>query len=509
MASSKILKNSLFLYVRMFFLLGITLYSTRILLIGLGVENYGIYNLVWGLVTMMGFLNGSIASASQRYLSYDLGTNQLEKLRKTFSTTIHIQCLLTVVMILIAETIGIWYINNKMYFPENTQFSINYVFQLAIISLLFNMLQIPYMSLVIAREKMSFYSFITVCDGILKLIAAVMLTYLQENLLIIYSCLICLISACTFIGYFTYCRNSFSESKLIKINDSAYLKEILAFSGWNLFGNIAAIARNQGVNVLLNIFFGIAINAAYSLTMLVQSAVNMFVNSFQMAINPQIIKQYASNNKAKSIEYMYFSTKISFFLISLVIFPLLLHTEYILQLWLHNIPSYTLQFVQICLITILIDTLASPLMIMFQATGKIKWYQIIVGSLIFLTLPITYILFESNIIEDIDPNTPFYVILIISILSYMVRLYMLKRHINLQIVDYIKQVLIRVAFLTLILITSNLLLNLNEYQFHSIYEFFYLVCLELILILFSTLIFGLNKQEKMHLINLITIKLKH
>lgn len=502
--SKTIVKNALFLYMRMFLILGVSLYTSRVVLQQLGVSDYGIYSLVGGIVAMLGFFNAAMSSATQRYLSFDIGKNDVVKLKKTFSITLTIHLLIAILALVFAETIGLWYINYQMVFPENRLFSVNVVYQFTVLTFLLNIIQVPYNALVIARERMSVYAYVSILEAILKL-TIVFLLVIGEDKLIWYSILTFIVAFIIRIIYQIYCRKKFEESRYRFEYDKKYMIELLSYSGWNLFGNFASVARGQGVNIILNLFFGTVVNAAYGISVQVQSAVQMFVNNFQIAVNPSLIKSYAQNNLNKSIRLMVQASKFSFFLSLILILPIILEVERIVSFWLGNsVPKHALMFIQLCLVSVLIDSISGPLMTMVQATGKIRNYQIVVGTLVFLNLPLAYL--GLRILEN--PNFVFYVLIFISIISLIARIYFVNKILELKfsffLCEVIKPIIIVVSFVILVI------LLLKKYLFSTElndYKFIFSIIYYLVVIIFGVLVFGITKNEKTQLLALMKTKI--
>lgn len=496
--SSRIVKNSLFLYIRMLFITILTLFTSRVMLKQLGVEDYGIYNIVGGIVTMLGFFNSSMSVATQRYMSYDIGRSDFKKLNKTFNSSLLIYIFIGLLIVVLLETVGLWYVNNRLVFPLEKTFSVNVVYQFSIFTFLVNLTQLPYNALILAREKMQIYTYVSFLDTILKLLVLYLL-FLGENKLILYSGLIFASTAIVQIIYHAYCHKRFEETKIYFIRDKEYLKELLAFSGWNLFGNIASVARNQGINLVLNTFFGVLLNAAYAIAIQVQNAVGSFVANFQKAMNPQIIKSYANGQNKEALKLMSAGAKYSYFLMLLFAVPLLIHTEFVLNLWLTKVPDYTVIFVRLAIVFSMIEAVSGPLMTMVQATGKIKWYQTIIGGLIFLNLPISYFLMKSNNM----PETFYYVMISIGVISLVIRLFFLKKMIGLKISEFILNTILPIMTVSLSILFfeylfGNQILITNSWTalaFNIVIEI--LVCISLILIL------GLNTDEKRMLLQVV------
>lgn len=504
MSSQKtIVRNAMFLYIRMFLIMGITLYTSRVVLEELGISDYGIYNLVAGFIVMLGFFNSAMSSATQRYLSFDIGRGDFNQLKKTFSSTLTIHIGIAVLGLLLAETIGLWYINNKMVFPHNRFFAVNVVYQFSVLTFLLNIIQVPYNALIVARERMNMYAYVSVLEAVLKLIIVFLLVYFESDKLITYSILTFIVAFVIRLTYQIYCRREFVESKYKFQYDKQYYKELISYSGWNLFGNIAAVAKGQGVNIILNLFFGTVVNAAYGITNQVVGAINLFVTNLQLAFNPQIVKSFSQGNLEKSHYLILQGSKFCFYLLLIIVTPILLNTSYILNLWLKNPPDGTVLFVQIVLINVLIDCLSGSLMTGAQATGRIKWYQILVGTLVFLNLPISYIILKLGY----EPYYVFIVSTVISLISLQFRLFFLRKVMAFDMKKYyfivISKVLILsgiafgIVFFGINYLPSNV--NFLSFVLQSVVTIGMLVCF--------TILIGLNKREKSLLKDLIKNKI--
>ncbi|MFV0165367.1 MATE family efflux transporter [Empedobacter falsenii] len=505
MSSHKtIAKNTMFLYVRMFLIMGITLYTSRIVLEELGVSDYGIYNLVGGIVAMMGFFNGAMSSATQRYLAHDIGKGDFQQLQKTFSATLTVHFGIAILGLIIAETLGLWYVNYKMVFPIEKSYAVNVVYQFSILTFLLSIIQVPYNALIIARERMKVYAYMSILEAVLKLGTVFTLMLISTNKLIYYAGLTFVVSFIIRMLYQVYCRKQFKESKYHFVYDRLYFMELISYSGWSLFGNVASVAKGQGINLVLNLFFGTVVNAAYAITNQIVSAVNLFATNLQMAFNPQIIKNYSQGNLVQTQNLIFQGSKISFFLLLILIMPILLNTEYILVLWLNEVPEYTTLFVQLALIGVLIESLSGTLMTGAQATGKIKWYQIVIGTLIFLNLPISYIALKLGF----NASITFIISIIISMLSLIFRLFFLKRILNFNIIKYIKKVIVKVLCVVGIMIAYYYFYTgyINNKQ--SIITFLIDSILITIFLVSIIYIIVLTKEEKSFLLTFIKNKTK-
>lgn len=500
--STRIAKNTMFLYVRMFLIMGITLYTSRIVLRELGVSDYGIYNIVGGIVVLLGFFNSAMSSATQRYLSFDIGRGDLNQLKKTFSSTLTIHVAIAIIGLLLAETIGLWYINNMMVFPENRSYAVNVVYQFSVLTFLLNIIQVPYNALIIARERMNIYAYVSILEALLKVLIAFLLIYFGSDKLIFFSVLTFLVALIIRITYQIYCRKQFVESKYKFQYDSKYYKELISYSGWNLFGNVASIAKGQGVNIILNLFFGTVVNAAYGISNQVAGAVNLFVTNLQLAFNPQIIKKYSQGERDQTEKLIFQGSKISFFLLLILVMPILLNTNYILIIWLDEVPQHTVLFVQLALVGVLIESLSGTLITGAQATGKIKWYQIIIGTLIFLNLPISFFALKLNM----EASYVFLISIVISIMSLIFRLFFLRVILRFNVKKYFNDVLLKTIIVSALMSGYYRMHNryvLDKATFVSFFLDSFTVVTLLIVIIYVVVI---NQEEKAFLKNKILKK---
>lgn len=499
-SSLTIAKNTFYLYIRMFFTMAVGLYSSRVVLYTLGVEDYGVYVIVAGVVSLFGFFNAAMSSATQRFLSYEIGKKNENKLKRTFNASLNIHLGIAILILILAETFGLWFVNYKLNLPDDQMNAVNWVYQFSIFTFLIGVVQVPYNALIIVRERMNIYAIFSIGEAVLKLLILYLLVISPYEKLKTYAFLGFAVTLIITSFYKYYTKYHFKESRYHFTYQRKLYGELLSFTGWNLFGNIAAVTRAQGNNILLNVFFGTVLNAAYGITLQVQSAVTLFVNNFQMAVNPQIIKNYAKGDKKQYLKLIYQSSKFSFFLIFLVSFPIMFNLDYILKFWLVNPPRNTSLFVNLILINILIDSLSGPLMIGIQATGKIKWYQIVTGSLIILNLPIAYIFLKYNY----SAAYIFYISICISIVALFCRIYFLSSKTHFSILKFLKQVIFKIVLvLTCVLIFVYFF---KKYSFNITDTSYFVVSSGLIIMvsIFFIFVFGVNKSEKFFFKSLIS-----
>ncbi len=404
-SNRRIAKNTLFLYFRMLLLMFVALYTSRVYLEALGVEDTGIYQVVGGFVSIFVFLNSSLSGATSRFLTFELGRNDQVRLSKVFATSLNIHICLSIVILLLTETIGLWFLECKMNIPLARMTAARVVYQFSVLSCCLSVIQVPYSASLISHEQMNIYAYVSIVDASLKLLASFILFLIDYDRLIVYGFLIFLVSLLTQIFYVIYCSNKNKECRFSLFFDKSYIKPMLSFSMWDLFGNFGVMMRGQGVNVILNLFFGPAINAACGFANYVQGAVKSFSDNFMTAIRPSIVKSYARDDYQSMQNYMISASKYSFCLMVLLSVPLIVEIKFVINLWLKTPPEYTYDFCVIALVINLVRTLFSPLMFGIHATGKIKNMSIANGSILFLIVPISYVLLKMGA----NPLVPFIV----------------------------------------------------------------------------------------------------
>lgn len=502
MSSHKtIAKNTLFLYFRMFLTMGVGLYTSSLILRTLGVIDYGIYGLVGGIVTSFAFINSAMVSATQRYLSFDIGKNDLDRLRQTFNATLNIHIAISVIVLILAETIGLWFLNNILDIPLNRLSAANWVYQFSIFAFILEIIQVPYNALLIAREHMSIYAYFSILETILKLVIVFILVNIHTDKLILYSVLTFVVIFIVRLIYKIYCKKHFEESIYQFYYDKSYYRELLNYSGWNLFGGLAMVARGQGSNILLNLFFGPVANAAFGITNMIQGIVGNFVNNFQVAVNPQIVKNYAKGETQVALDLIYKSAKFSFFGMLILIIPVMLNLNFLILIWLHNIPKYVVEFTQLALIFSLIESLVGPLAAGAQATGKIKWYQVIVGIFIFLVFPLTYVAFKI----DKDPTILYWIFIANSFLALLFRLIFLRNMISLKLSDFFARVGLPICIVSIF--SFMLIRYIFPVKPNDLITFIIQTAVVVLIVFFLIIIFGTSKGERQYGLRFIKSKL--
>lgn len=444
--NKRIAKNTLMLYIRMLLTLGVSLYTSRVVLQVLGVEDYGIYNVVGGVIVLFSFLNGALTQATQRFLTYELGQHNMKRFKQIFSISLLVYLGLSIIIVFLSETIGLWFLNTHLNISEDKMMVANWVYQLTIITFFLNIMCTPYNAAIIAHERMSFYAYISIVEVVLKLLVVFLLILVDYNKLATYAVLISLVALIILSLYVVYCVLQFDECKYTYYWEKQLFMKLISFSGWSMFGSISAIATSQGVNMLLNIFFGVIVNAAMGITNQVSNAINQLVVNFQMAFNPQITKSYAKGDREYWETLVFQAAKISYLLLLFVSLPFLIKTDIILHIWLEKVPQYTVEFCQLTIIALLIDTLSGPLWMLMQANGRIKKYQLIVSSIFLLNFCLSYLL----IFLGYSPVSVLIVRCIICCLLLVVRLLLFVSMLNFPSAKFCREVILRVILVTLI-----------------------------------------------------------
>ena len=438
--NKRIAKNTLLLYVRMLFLMVVSLFTSRVILNTLGVEDFGIYNVVGGIVAMFTIISGSLTSAISRFLTFELGKGDKEKLKTIFSTSVNIQLGLSAIIILIGEIVGIWFLNNQMNIPAERMMAANYILQCSLGIFVLNLLSVPYNASIIAHEKMGAFAYISILDIILKLAVAYAIMLFPFDRLISYGVLLLAESIFIRLIYGLYSKRNFEECTYHLIYDKAVLRKMVSFAGWNFLGVTAGTLNTQGVNILMNVYFGVTVNAARGIAVQAGAAISQFVQSFTTAVNPQITKSYAVGD----ITYMHTlvcqSSKFSAYLFLLMAIPLSVETPEIFEIWLKNPPEYAVLFFRLSLLGTLMDSvLSNSLMTAIFATGDIKKYQVYVTICGGTVFPLTWLAY----LMGASPDSTYIIYFIIYCVVLYVRLYVIQQKVHLQIKEYARRVLVK------------------------------------------------------------------
>ena len=492
--NKRIAKNTIFLFFRMILTMLVSLYTSRVVLNTLGVEDFGIQNVVGGFVSMFSLISGSINTTISRFLTYELALDNPQKLNAVFSTSVNIQLILCAIIFILAETVGLWFVNYEMTIPEERLYAANWVFQCSLASFFIGLISAPYNAVIIAHEKMSVYAYFSILEVVLKLIIVYLLVISPWDKLIIYTILLLLVSVLMRFLYSLYCNKHFKESIYHIIFDKSILEEMGKFAGWNYLGATAAILRAQGLNVLMNIFFGVTVNAARGIATQVENAVVMFVNNFTVAMNPQITKSFATGDKTYMYSLVCKGAKYSYFLMLLAVVPIIAEAPMILHMWLGNVPDYAIVFLRLTLIVVLLDTLSDTLTMAMQATTNIRKFQTVVSGIVLLILPLCYICYKVGM--------PVYVGYILCAMAMVAKLFaelpLLRNMVGLPVSMYVNQVIIKATLVTIASMVVPILLL--RYIEPSILRLISDVIASALWSLMCISFFGLSKEERISFI---------
>ena len=491
LANKRIAKNSLFLSIRMVVVLCINLYTTRAVLALLGVEDYGIYNVVCGFVSMFTFLNVSMSSCIQRFFSYELGKNEGEDLNSVFCMAMLIQLILAVIVIVLCESFGLWYLHNKMVIAEGRMYAAEWIFQFSMISFLFVILQAPFTAAVMAHERMDFFAVVNIVDAVLKLCIVFVIPLLGSDYLITYGLLFALISVFDFIWYYIYCKKMFKEVYLKNIFHKHLFKSMLSFSGWNLFSSFSGMMREQGINIIMNLFFGPVVNAARGVAVQINAGISGFVQNILTPVRPQVIQSYAKGDVDRSLNLTYSISKFSMIFFYMLCLPVCLEMDFVLTLWLgKNVPEHTESFSIIILMTTAILILMGAQATLVHASGKMRNYQVVGSFVKFLSVPVSYFLLKNGS----SPEVPLLMVLFFDFIGLIVGMVIIKGLMPFSLWVYLKKVL--VPLFTVALPSFLIVVNLRDYVQNGIIRLMFTIILSFFTVCIFTICFGLNRNEK-------------
>lgn len=451
----RIARNTLMLYVRMFCIMAVSLFTSRIVLKSLGVEDFGVYNVVGGVVAMFSFLNGGMVSATQRYLSFEVGKGDRKRLDEVFASAVRIHFFIAVIVLLLAETAGLWFLLHRLVIPAGRETAAMWVYQASVLSCMVNIMSVPYNADIIAHEKMSAFAWISVVEVGLKLLVALSLSWLPFDRLKTYAVLILTVYIIVRLIYTVYCRRRYPESTARLRPDRQLVREMFSFAGWSFLGNFSSVLYTQGVNILLNIFAGSLANAARGVAVQVQGMVQQFVTGFQTALNPQITKYWSAGNRVDMHRLMFRSARFSFCLLYMIVLPAILEMPFVLDLWLVEVPRDAVVFTRLMLLISLAGTFANPCIIANQATGKVRKYQIVVGGILLLIVPVSWAVLKAGA----PLWSVFLVHLVVESVAQLSRMIMLRGQIGIRIRTWLKSVYLPVAGVALLSAVLPLLLH--------------------------------------------------
>lgn len=500
--NKRIAKNTLLLYIRLFVTMVIGLFTSRVILSTLGVTDYGVNNVVAGFVAMFSMFTNSLSAAISRFLTFNLGKGDAEKLKTVFSTSVNIMIAMAIIVTIVAEIFGLWFLNSKLNIPADRMYAANWVFHFSVITFAVNLISIPYNASIIAHEKMDVFAYISILEVVLKLAVVYMLYISPLDKLITYSFLLLLVSVFIRIVYGIYCSRKLEECCYSMVFDRTLLKEMGGFAGWNMLGTACTMFNTQGVNILMNLFFGVVTNAARGIVNQVESVIVQFVSNFTTALNPQVTKSYASGNLDYMHSLVYKGTKFSYYLILIMALPFMFEAEFVLKLWLGEYPEEAPLFLRLAIIATMVDRLGNTTAVAAWATGNIKKYYIIVSATIIFVFPLTYIAYKIG--------APAYVAYLIFIIFYFVimwqKVFILKGLTGFQPKEFLKNVMYPITITTIMAILIPLLTA------HYLADNVVGAILQIIISVMSSIVaiylFGLTKGEKALMMDTIQSRIK-
>lgn len=489
--NKRIAKNTLVLYFRMLFLMLVSLYTSRVILDALGVEDYGIYNVVGGFVALFGLISAALTSACSRFLNFEMGKGDAQRQNVVFSTALTIQWTLAIIVFILAEVIGVWYVNNVMVIPAERLTAANWCFQFSVFNFCMNIITVPYNASIIAHEKMKAFAYVSIYEGVSKLAISFIVYFEPFDRLVFYALLLLIMQLTVLYTYRVYCLKHFKECFFKKVFDKPLLKNMLSYSVWHLAGNGAPLLKNQGVNIVLNLFFGPTVNAAKGIANQIEGAVHQFSSNFMIAINPQITQSYASGNMSYMLDLVEKGTRFSFYLLFLMTLPLLFYTDSLLHIWLKDVPNYTLIFTQLTLVSMLVRALSRPMISAQNATGNVRNFQLVIGFIIMLNLPFSYLFLEFGFGAEVVVV----IALVFEIIALLVRILMLKNTIpEFNPLNFITKTIMNCCSIAIIPIFFTYFIN--TFIKHSIIIDLLLAPICSICCIFSILTIGCTKSER-------------
>lgn len=488
--NKRIAKNTLLLYGRMLYSLFISLFTARVILNALGFEDYGLYNVIGSVVSMFVFLRTAMGNSVHRYITYAIGKGDEQNLNKIFSMSLIIFMGLALIIVLLSETIGLWFLNTKMEIPVGREMAANWVFQFSIFSCALSVICVPYDAEIIAHEKMGIFAVIQVLNSTLNLAIVYAVKYFPHDKLIFYAFLLLLVQVMNRIIYGIYCGKHFKETEFRWVRDTELLKEMFGFAGWSLIGNLAYLGYTQGLNIVLNMFFGTVVNAARGIAVSVQGAIKGFVSNFQMAVNPQITKSYARRDFDRLHNLIYTSSKLSFYLLFCFVLPIAIESKTILHLWLEDVPDYTVIFTILTLIMMLLDPLSNPIGVANNATGEIRTYQIVEGGTLLMILPIAYVVLKLGG----NPVSVFIVQLLVLSIVQILRLLLVCHKIQMSIREYVIKIIFRVFGVAIL--SSMLPISLFVLLTDNLLNAVIIIAISIVSVIVCSYLIGLDSIER-------------
>lgn len=500
--NKRIAKNTAYMYTRMLLTMIVSLYTSRVVLLILGENDFGTYSIVGGVVVLFTFVSSAMATGTQRHLSYELG-REVGDVSTVFTACLRVQLWLVLIILILAETVGLWFLNSKMNFPEGRMTIVNWIYQFSVVSCLLGVIQTTFTAAIISYEKMSFYAYLSILEVLIKLGIVFLLQVIVFDKLFLYGILLMGVSILMSAIYSSYAFKTLQGIKLVKIIDTSIYKRIVSFSGWSLFGSLANVGYQQGINIIINLFFGVALNAATGIANQINGAVSQFVAGFQQALNPQLVQSEASKDRIRQLDLIYKSSKFSFYIIFIITFPLIVNLKYVLTLWLGQYPSHTEALSILILIGLLISCLSGPLWVSIYATGNIKYYQLAVSIVALSILPITYIMGKMGG----SPEAIYAARASNFLFVLLVQLFFLKKYISMDIKGFIRFVIMPVCLILFLTVGCYYILHQFMSPADSFMAMVYQTIIFIIIIGSLTWLLGMTKTEKQQLTSLFVNRL--
>ena len=500
--NKRIAKNTVFLYIRMFLIMGISLYTSRIVLKVLGENDFGLYNVVGGIVMMFTFLNGALAGATSRFITYEIGRKDYIQLHKVFNVAFVTHIVIALIIAILAETIGLWLLYNKMVIPAERFNAAFWVYQISVLSCIISITQVPYSAAIIAHERMNIYAYVGIAEAFFKLAIAYLIGISAYDKLVVYASLLFTVQLFLMIYYRIYCNKNFAECKLMFVSDKRMYRNMFIYAGSDMIGNLAGLAQGQGLNLLLNMFFGPAVNAARAIAYQIQGAVTQFSANFMTAVKPQIIKKYAAGKIDEMMHLVIQSSCFSYYMMLLIVAPICFEADFILTLWLGEYPEHTVSFLRLILVLCMIQTLKTPRTTVFHATGKILLPNIVVGTILCLAFPIAYIVLKLGG----NPDSVFWTAIVCMAISEAASIFILKKRIDYSVRSYVLNVHIRCIFITVISLIIPYILK-DRIALHGFGGFIVIGIMTTVSIIITSYSIGLDKEMKHKINNIFKQKL--
>lgn len=502
--NKRIAKNTMFLYARMIVVMMVSLYTSRVILNSLGATDYGIYNVVGGIVTIVGFLNSALAGSTSRFLTFALGEGNSSKQKETFGASLTLHMCIALLVLLLGETIGLWFFYEKMVIPEERMTAAFWVYQFSIVTTMINFTQVPYNASLIAHEKMSIYAYVGLYEAISRLVIAMLVVVSPTDNLIFYGALLLCNAVIVQSFYRLYAIRNFKECKYSFTRNKTLYKQLLGYSGWDLFGNIAVVCQGQGVNLLLNVFFGPVVNAARAVAFQIQGAVMQFVSNFMTAVRPQVIKNYAEGNVERMYTLTFYTAKFSYMLMLALVVPICFEINFILHVWLGDaVPENTALFAVLVLVTYTWRTFHIAALMPYHAIGKIKTGNVTIGSLMIATLPLGYLLFKIGF----PAYTVFLVIFAVEIVSMFAIYWLIHSYEYFPYKNVFTKILVPCCIVTVLTTITPTFLTL--FMGESWLRLILVVFTTEIMLFISALFVGLNKEERIKILSFVRNKISN